>query len=155
MGLGQNNTSAGAAQALNVTYSIADFVNKIAGSCWHAGPAPSRTLRQMRCSLCCEAVLQQRADHGLGRSIYPARCFLGQNNTSAGAAQALNVTYSIADFVTKIAGSCWHAGPAPSRILRQMRCSLPEFVACTNLMIWTSLRRLRLFRFSVLNLVFF
>merc|ERR1712151_1178636 len=34
----------------------------------------------------------------LGWSIYPAGYFLGQVNDSAGAAQALNVTYNIADF---------------------------------------------------------
>merc|ERR1712151_441517 len=35
----------------------------------------------------------------LGWSIYPAGYFLGQVNDSAAAAQALNVTYNIADFV--------------------------------------------------------
>merc|ERR1712054_173272 len=45
----------------------------------------------------------------LGWAIYPAGYFLGQINNSAGAAQALNVTYNIADFVNKIAFvlSCW------------------------------------------------
>merc|ERR1712010_400918 len=45
----------------------------------------------------------------LGWAIYPAGYFLGQLNDSAGAAQALNVTYNIADFVNKIAFvlSCW------------------------------------------------
>merc|ERR1719478_2113572 len=45
----------------------------------------------------------------LGWAIYPAGYFLGQINDSAGAAQALNVTYNIADFVNKIAFvlSCW------------------------------------------------
>merc|ERR1711939_742012 len=45
----------------------------------------------------------------LGWAIYPAGYFLGQINNSAAAAQALNVTYNIADFVNKIAFvlSCW------------------------------------------------
>merc|ERR1712054_314333 len=45
----------------------------------------------------------------LGWAIYPAGYFLGQMNDSAGAAQALNVTYNIADFVNKIAFvlACW------------------------------------------------
>merc|ERR1712228_531013 len=45
----------------------------------------------------------------LGWAIYPAGYFLGQLNDSAGAAQALNVTYNIADFVNKIAFvlACW------------------------------------------------
>ena len=38
-----------------------------------------------------------------GWAIYPAGYFLGQVNTTAGAAEALNVTYNIADFVNKIA----------------------------------------------------
>merc|ERR1712217_445011 len=44
-----------------------------------------------------------------GWAIYPAGYFLGQINNSAGAAQALNVTYNIADFVNKIAFvlACW------------------------------------------------
>merc|ERR1712071_403664 len=45
----------------------------------------------------------------LGWAIYPAGYFLGQVNNSASAAQALNVTYNIADFVNKIAFvlACW------------------------------------------------
>merc|ERR1712224_10630 len=45
----------------------------------------------------------------LGWAIYPAGYFLGQINNSDGAAQALNVTYNIADFVNKIAFvlACW------------------------------------------------
>merc|ERR1711920_111874 len=45
----------------------------------------------------------------LGWAIYPAGYFLGQVNKSARAAQALNVTYNIADFVNKIAFvlACW------------------------------------------------
>merc|ERR1712137_1312457 len=39
----------------------------------------------------------------VGWAIYPAGYFLGQINNSAGAAQALNVPYNIADFVNKIA----------------------------------------------------
>merc|ERR1711972_707222 len=44
-----------------------------------------------------------------GWAIYPAGYFLGQVNTTAGAAEALNVTYNIADFVNKIAFvlACW------------------------------------------------
>merc|ERR1712203_254427 len=44
-----------------------------------------------------------------GWAIYPAGYFLGQVNTTAGAAEALNVTYNIADFVNKIALvlACW------------------------------------------------
>merc|ERR1712151_856439 len=50
----------------------------------------------------------------LGWSIYPAGYFLGQVNDSAGAAQALNVTYNIADFVNKIAFvlACWSCAKA-------------------------------------------
>merc|ERR1712054_382278 len=45
----------------------------------------------------------------LGWAIYPAGYFLGQMNDSAGATEALNVTYNIADFVNKIAFvlACW------------------------------------------------
>merc|ERR1711963_1362643 len=45
----------------------------------------------------------------LGWSIYPAGYYLGQINNSASAAEALNVTYNIADFVNKIAFvlACW------------------------------------------------
>merc|ERR1712084_35114 len=55
----------------------------------------------------------------LGWAIYPAGYFLGQINDSAGATQALNVTYNIADFVNK-SPLCWHAGLAlrPTRKLR-------------------------------------
>lgn len=44
-----------------------------------------------------------------GWAIYPAGYFFGQLNNSAGAAEALNVTYNIADFVNKIAFvlACW------------------------------------------------
>ena len=44
-----------------------------------------------------------------GWAIYPAGYVIGQLNNSAGAAQALNVTYNIADFVNKIAFvlACW------------------------------------------------
>merc|ERR1712078_480888 len=50
----------------------------------------------------------------LGWAIYPAGYFLGQINDSAGAAQALNVTYNIADFVNKIAFvlACWSCAKA-------------------------------------------
>merc|ERR1711879_1044745 len=52
-----------------------------------------------------------------GWAIYPAGYFLGQVNNTAGAAEALNVTYNIADFVNKIA-FCWHAGLARSLTVR-------------------------------------
>merc|ERR1719473_1290151 len=44
-----------------------------------------------------------------GWAIYPAGYFLGQLNHTAGAAEALNVTYNIADFVNKITFvlACW------------------------------------------------
>merc|ERR1712176_277724 len=44
-----------------------------------------------------------------GWAIYPAGYVLGQLNNSAGAAEALNVTYNVADFVNKIAFvlACW------------------------------------------------
>jgi bacteriorhodopsin len=44
-----------------------------------------------------------------GWAIYPAGYFLGQLDNSAGAAEALNVTYNVADFVNKIAFvlACW------------------------------------------------
>merc|ERR1712032_611270 len=50
----------------------------------------------------------------LGWAIYPAGYFLGQVNNSASAAQALNVTYNIADFVNKIAFvlACWACAKA-------------------------------------------
>merc|ERR1712097_205685 len=50
----------------------------------------------------------------LGWAIYPAGYFLGQINNSDGAAQALNVTYNIADFVNKIAFvlACWSCAKA-------------------------------------------
>merc|ERR1712188_353045 len=52
----------------------------------------------------------------LGWAIYPAGYFLGQINDSAAAAQALNVTYNIADFVNKIAFvlACWSCAKADS-----------------------------------------
>merc|ERR1712134_182940 len=50
----------------------------------------------------------------LGWAIYPAGYFLGQINNSDAAAQALNVTYNIADFVNKIAFvlACWSCAKA-------------------------------------------
>merc|ERR1712113_284537 len=52
----------------------------------------------------------------LGWAIYPAGYFLGQVNKSASAAQALNVTYNVADFVNKIAFvlACWPCAKADS-----------------------------------------
>jgi bacteriorhodopsin len=51
-----------------------------------------------------------------GWAIYPAGYFLGQVNNTAGAAEALNVTYNIADFVNKIAFvlACWSCAKSDS-----------------------------------------
>merc|ERR1712203_551797 len=50
----------------------------------------------------------------LGWAIYPAGYYFGMINDSAGAAQALNVIYNIADFVNKIAFvlACWSCAKA-------------------------------------------
>merc|ERR1712146_376550 len=52
----------------------------------------------------------------VGWAIYPAGYFLGQVNKSAKAAEALNVTYNIADFVNKIAFvlACWSCAKTDS-----------------------------------------
>merc|ERR1712117_409167 len=52
----------------------------------------------------------------LGWAIYPAGYYLGQINDSAGATQALNVTYNIADFVNKITFvlACWSCAKSDS-----------------------------------------
>merc|ERR1712227_1053363 len=52
----------------------------------------------------------------VGWAIYPAGYFLGQINNSDAAAQALNVTYNIADFVNKIAFvlACWSCAKTDS-----------------------------------------
>jgi len=52
----------------------------------------------------------------LGWAIYPAGYFLGQINDSASAADALNVTYNIADFLNKIAFvlACWSCAKTDS-----------------------------------------
>merc|ERR1712039_442533 len=57
----------------------------------------------------------------LGWAIYPAGYFLGQVNKSASAAQALNVTYNIADFVNKIAFvlACWSCAKSDSEAGRK------------------------------------
>merc|ERR1711920_668417 len=57
----------------------------------------------------------------LGWAIYPAGYFLGQINDSAAAAQALNVTYNIADFVNKIAFvlACWSCAKADSEATKE------------------------------------
>merc|ERR1712232_1455353 len=49
-----------------------------------------------------------------GWAISPAGYLLGQINRTTGAAQALNVTYNIADFVNKIAFvlACWSCAKA-------------------------------------------
>merc|ERR1711913_268321 len=51
-----------------------------------------------------------------GWAIYPAGYFFGQVNSSASAAEALNVTYNIADFVNKIAFvlACWSCAKSDS-----------------------------------------
>merc|ERR1712110_58679 len=51
-----------------------------------------------------------------GWAIYPAGYFLGLVNNTAGAAEALNVTYNIADFVNKIAFvlACWSCAKSDS-----------------------------------------
>merc|ERR1711865_907952 len=62
---------------------------------------------------CSDAVKQSfnnmRIIVSVGWAIYPAGYFLGQVNRTQGAAQALNVTYNIADFVNKIGFvlACW------------------------------------------------
>merc|ERR1712178_444231 len=50
----------------------------------------------------------------LGWAIYPAGYYLGKVNTTAQAAQTLNVVYNIADFVNKIAFvlACWSCAKA-------------------------------------------
>jgi len=52
----------------------------------------------------------------VGWAIYPAGYFFGQINDSDAAAQALNVTYNIADFVNKIAFvlACWACAKSDS-----------------------------------------
>merc|ERR1712226_259341 len=59
----------------------------------------------------------------LGWAIYPAGYFLGQINDSAAAAQALNVTYNIADFVNKIAFvlACWSCAKADTEAVDAKR----------------------------------
>jgi sensory rhodopsin len=54
----------------------------------------------------------------LGWAIYPAGYYFGQINNSAAAAEALNVTYNIADFVNKIAFvlSCWSCAKADAQV---------------------------------------
>merc|ERR1711879_526382 len=51
-----------------------------------------------------------------GWAIYPAGYFLGQVHGTAGGAEALNVTYNIADFVNKIAFvlACWSCAKSDS-----------------------------------------
>jgi len=52
----------------------------------------------------------------VGWAIYPAGYFFGQINDSDAAAEALNVTYNIADFVNKIAFvlACWSCAKTDS-----------------------------------------
>merc|ERR1712079_486799 len=63
----------------------------------------------------------------LGWAIYPAGYFLGQINDSASAAQALNVTYNIADFVNKIAFvlACWSCAKADTEAAAKKEPLLP------------------------------
>merc|ERR1711994_318837 len=63
----------------------------------------------------------------LGWAIYPAGYFLGQINDSASAAQALNVTYNIADFVNKIAFvlACWSCAKADTEAAGKKEPLLP------------------------------
>merc|ERR1712217_155057 len=63
----------------------------------------------------------------LGWAIYPAGYFLGQINDSASAAQALNVTYNIADFVNKIAFvlACWSCAKADTEAAANKEPLLP------------------------------
>jgi bacteriorhodopsin len=63
----------------------------------------------------------------VGWAIYPAGYFLGQINNSAGAAQALNVTYNIADFVNKIAFvlACWSCAKADTEAAQKGESLLP------------------------------
>ena len=69
--------------------------------------------RFQRFNITCRSVFlsftNMRIIVSLGWSIYPAGYFLGQINTSAGAAEALYVTYNIPDFVNQIAFvlACW------------------------------------------------
>jgi len=73
---------------------------------------------------CSDAVKQSfnnmRIIVSVGWAIYPAGYFLGQVNRSAGAAQALNVTYNIADFVNKIGFvlACWSCAKADTESKR-------------------------------------
>merc|ERR1712046_438774 len=61
-----------------------------------------------------------------GWAIYPAGYFLGQVNNTAGAAEALNVTYNIADFVNKIAFvlACWSCAKSDTEAAGDKRESL-------------------------------
>merc|ERR1712070_765060 len=63
----------------------------------------------------------------VGWAIYPAGYFLGQINSSAGAAQALNVSYNIADFVNKIAFvlACWSCAKADTEAAQKGESLLP------------------------------
>merc|ERR1719160_172004 len=67
----------------------------------------------------------------LGWAIYPAGYFLGQVNDSAAAAQALNVTYNIADFVNKIAFvlACWSCAKADTEEMDAEIVSVREKLA--------------------------
>jgi len=73
---------------------------------------------------CSDAVKQSfnnmRIIVSVGWAIYPAGYFLGQVNRTAGAAQALNVTYNIADFVNKIGFvlACWSCAKADTESKR-------------------------------------
>jgi len=63
----------------------------------------------------------------LGWAIYPAGYYLGQINDSAAAAEALNVTYNIADFVNKIAFvlACWSCAKSDTEAAQKRDPLLP------------------------------
>merc|ERR1712238_112923 len=67
-----------------------------------------------------ESFTNMRYIVSVGWAIYPAGYFLGQINSSAGAAKALNVTYNIADFVNKIGFvlACWSCAKTDSEALK-------------------------------------
>jgi len=56
-----------------------------------------------------------------GWAIYPLGYVFGQINSSAGAAEALNVTYNIADFVNKIAFvlACWSCAKTDTEVIKE------------------------------------
>merc|ERR1712151_1201311 len=80
-----------------------------------------------------------------GWAIYPAGYFFGQLNDTAGAAEALNVTYNIADFVNKIAFvlACWSCAKSDTQAAldnkkesllasKHIACRLSLFLTCSR-----------------------